>query len=283
MADAFARDSVIRRVNSEPAILFGAGRALILQLAHPHVAAGVAQHSDFQHNPFKRLQGTLEAVYTMVHGSAELADGVGRRVRWIHEFVTSPTYRANDPENLLWVHATLLDSALGCYQRLVEPLSPADVETYYKEMTAVAERFGCPRSAQPRDYAAFQAYWDEQVGSIVVTDDGRRLAADVLSPRRMPRNLHLPLKPALAIQRLVAIGTTPEPLRAQFGWGWDEGKQRRLERLHSLTLNVNSRVPRAVRVAPVHLHGRYLLHQARKHVAAHDARAAASPGASVAV
>ena len=109
----FPPGAVIRRVNEEPAILFGAGRALLLQLAHPHVAAGVDQHSDFQHNPFKRLRGTLEAVYAMVYGPRELAEGVGRRIRWVHDHVTGPGYRANDPENLLWVHATLLDSALS--------------------------------------------------------------------------------------------------------------------------------------------------------------------------
>jgi hypothetical protein len=154
---AFPPTSVIRWVNDEPAIMFGAGRALLLQLAHPHVAAGVDEHSDFQHNPLKRLQGTLEAVYSMVYGPAELADGVGRRVRWIHDFVASPAYRANDPTNLLWVHATLLDSALGCYERLVRRLSGDEVETYYQQMTVVAERFGCPRSAQPADYAAFRS------------------------------------------------------------------------------------------------------------------------------
>ena len=128
---AYPPGSVIRRVNEEPAIMFGAGRALLLQLAHPHVAAGVDEHSEFQKNPFKRLQGTLEAVYAMVYGPAWLADGVGRRVQWIHTFVTGPAYEANDPTNLLWVHATLLDSAVSCYERLVAPLSDDDREIYY--------------------------------------------------------------------------------------------------------------------------------------------------------
>ena len=77
--DHFPRGSVIRRVNIEPAIMFGAGRALLLQLAHPAVAQGVDDHSDFKGNPFKRLQGTLEATYAVVFGSDELAHGVGRR------------------------------------------------------------------------------------------------------------------------------------------------------------------------------------------------------------
>jgi uncharacterized protein (DUF2236 family) len=273
MADVFPRDSVIRRVNAEPAIMFGAGRALLLQLAHPHVAAGVDEHSDFQHNPFKRLQGTLEAVYAMVYGDEELAAGVGRRIRWVHDFVVGPAYRANDPANLLWVHATLLDSALSCYQRLVRPLPPDEVETYYEEMTAVAAAFGCPRHEQPEDYAAFQAYWDEQVHTIQVTDTARRLARDILHPR-LPLKLHVPLEPALALQRLVAVGSLPEPLRKQFGLEWNPRRQRRLDRVDILVRGATRVVPRAVRVAPVHLNGRFLLHQARKHVAQFDAKVA---------
>lgn len=273
MTDAFPRGSVIRWVNEEPAIGFGAGRALLLQLAHPHVAAGVDEHSDFQHNPFKRLLGTLEAVYSMVYGSAALADGVGRRVRWIHAFVQSPAYEANDPANLLWVHATLLDSALGCYERLVRPLSTDEVETYYQQMAVVAERFGCPRREQPADYRAFRAYWDEQVHTIEVTDVGRRLARDVVEPV-LPLKLHVPLKPLLAIQRTVAVGTLPEPIREGFGFAWDERLQARLDRLHRLARAYNRRIPRRVRVAPTHLQGRLLLSQARRHVAQFDAHMA---------
>lgn len=251
--------------------MFGAGRALLLQLAHPHVAAGVDEHSDFQHNPFKRLQGTLEAVYAMVYGSAELADGVGRRVQWIHTFVKSSAYEASDPANLLWVHATLLDSALGCYERLVRPLTDDEVETYYQEMTVVAERFGCPREHQPADYGAFRDYWDEQVRTLEVTDVGRRLARDVIDPA-LPLKLHVPLKPLLAIQRTVAVGTLPEPIRDGFRFSWDERDQSRLDRIHGLARAYNRVVPRRARVAPVHLNGRLLLAQARRHVAQFDAR-----------
>jgi uncharacterized protein (DUF2236 family) len=268
---AFAPGSVIRRVNEEPAILFGAGRALLLQLAHPHVAAGVEEHSDFQHNPLKRLQGTLEAVYTMVFGPETLADGVGRRIQWVHTFVKGPAYQANDPVNLLWVHATLLDSALSCYERLVAPLSADDRETYYQQMTEVAARFGCPRTEQPADFEEFQAYWDERVRTIEVTDTGRRLGRDIVAPR-LPYKAHVPLAPVLALQRLVAVGSLPAPIREQFGFPWDETRQRRLDRLDAIARRATRVAPRPARVAPVHLHGRWLLHQARKHVAEFDKR-----------
>lgn len=275
MPDAFPRDAIIRWVNDEPAIMFGAGRALLLQLAHPHVAAGVDEHSDFQHHPFKRLWGTLEAVYAMVYGSADLADGVGRRVQWIHEFVRSPAYQANDPENLLWVHATLLDTALDCYQRLVRPLTPAELDTYYEQMTAVAVRFGCPRERQPADFTAFRDYWDEQVATIEVTDVGRRLARDIVEPV-LPLQLHRPLAPVIAVQRLVAIGSLPEPIRNRYGFVWDEAHQRRFDRVLAAARAYNRITPRALRVAPVHLHGRYLLARARRHVAQFDAKHQAS-------
>lgn len=254
--------------------MFGSGRALLLQLAHPHVAAGVDEHSDFQHDPFKRLLGTLEAVYTMVYGTTADAAGVGRRVRWIHDFVTGPAYQANDPANLLWVHATLADSALASYERIVGPLPPEAREAYYQEMTVVAEAFGCPRSAQPATALDFQAYWDEQVRTIEVTDAARRLAADILRPE-LPFGLHWPLWPVLSIFRLVTVGTLPEPIRDRYGFRWDRREQRRLDRVLRIARVHAALVPRPLRVAPVHLNGRLvLLRRARKHIAEFDARVA---------
>ena len=259
--------------------MFGAGRALLLQLAHPHVAAGVDEHSDFQNNPFKRLQGTLEAVYTMVYGQAELADGVGRRVRWIHDFVTGPAYRANDPENLLWVHATLLDSAVSCYERLVAPLTDDERETYYQEMVEVAERFGCPRDRQPATWSDFRGYWDATVAAMEVTDAGRRLARDVIEPTHLPLNLHCVLGWPLSVQRLVSIGTLPPVLRERFGYDWTDDDERRLRAVHARARRIFRLVPKAVRVGPVHLNGRILLRQARSHVAAFDEKVAVSASA----
>ena len=274
MSGLFARDSVIRRVNQEPAIMFGSGRALLLQLAHPAVAHGVADHSDFQHNPFKRLLGTLEATYAVVMGSTELAQGVGGRIARIHDYVTGPTYRANDVENLLWVHATLMDSALTCYERLVRPLSPTDAETYYEEMAVVATVFGCPRDAQPATLADFRAWFDDQVRTIEVTDTGRQLAADIVRPP-LPLPLRVGFAPAVAVHRLVAIGTTPEPLRAQLGFDWDDARQRRLERVEKVARTSFRITPRPLRLAPGWVAGRGLLWLAARHV-----RAAARRGGS---
>ncbi len=279
MPDHFPRGSVIRRVNLEPAILFGAGRALLLQLAHEAVARGVEDHSDFKGNPFKRLQGTLEATYAVVYGPAELARGVGQRIQWIHGFVAGPAYRANDPANLLWVHATLVDTALRCHDELVAPLSDVDRETYYQEMKRVAAVFGCPLSAQPETYEDFQRYVADTVASLEITPIGRELMELILEPT-LPLGLHVPLEPLLSLQRSYTLGFLPASIRDQLGVPWDAAQQARYERLQRRLRRVLSSVPRPLRTAGPRLNGVHLLWLARRHVRRFEAERASSARSS---
>jgi uncharacterized protein (DUF2236 family) len=261
----FPEGSVIRRVNIEPAIMFGAGRALLLQIAHPAVAQGVQDHSDFKQNPFKRLQGTLEATYAVVFGSSELADGVGRRIQHIHEYVTGPGYSANDPSNLLWVHATLMDTALRCYEELVEPLSAEDAETYYQEMKQVALAFGVGIEHQPETLADFRRYVASTVDEMAVTPVGRDLAGFILEPR-LPLRLDVPFTPLLRLQRLFTLGSLPGPVRQQLGVPWDAGDQARYERARHRVRRVFRATPRPVRTAANRAGGPLLLWMAQRHV-----------------
>ena len=261
----FARDSVIRRVNIEPAIGLGAGRALLLQLAHPIVAQGVQDHSEFKRNPFKRLQGTLEATYAVVFGSDELARGVGRRIQWVHEHVTGPGYRAGDPENLMWVHATLMDTALGCYTEFVGPLSDADAETYYREMMLVGEVFGLPLAAQPQSLAEFRAYFADTVAGLAVSDIGRDLGQFIVDPI-LPFRLDVITRPAIRVHRLLSVGRLPGDLRQQFHFTWTERDQTRLSRVTSLARTTFRALPKTVRTAGTRVSGRYLLAVAGRHV-----------------
>lgn len=269
--DRFAPASVIRRVNAEPAVAFGAGRALLLQLAHPAVAQGVQDHSEFKKNPFKRLQGTLEAVAGVVFGSRELGDGIGRRVRRVHEYVVGTGYTALEPANLLWVHATLCDTALRCYEDLVEPLSVADRETYYREMTEVAEVFGCPRSAQPATYEAFAAWFDATVASMQVTDVGRDLAQFIVDPT-LPLRLDVPMKPLLRLQRLYTLGSLPPRLRTELGFTWSASDQARYDRAQARVRRVMRAMPAPVRTAGTRVNNVYLLWLAERHVREFDAK-----------
>src|SRR5437588_7543596 len=158
MSSLFAEDAVIRRVTREGALILGGGRALLMQLAHPAVAQGVAEHSGFESDPMARLRGTLEATFTIVFGTDEAAARTAAGVRAVHDHVTGPGYQANDPALLCWVNATLTDTALRVYRNLIGPLSDADAERYYEQSTRLAEVLGCPRDEQPADLAEFRAY-----------------------------------------------------------------------------------------------------------------------------
>ena len=185
----------------------------MLQLAHEAVAQGVEDHSDFKGNPFKRLLGTLEAMYAMVLGSEELAAGVGRRIQWIHDFIVGPTYQANDPANLLWVHATLADTALALLRavrraadrRRARDLLPGDDR----------DRGGLrlpARGTSPPPTPTSGPTWTTSWPTIDVTA-GRQGAGRVHPRPVLPLGLHVPLAPLLRQQRRTTLGSLPPRLR----------------------------------------------------------------------
>jgi uncharacterized protein (DUF2236 family) len=263
--ELFAKDAIVRRINAEPAIVLGAGRALLLQIAHPAVAQGVADHSDFRTDPFGRLLGTMEALNAVVFGSEELALAIGRRVQQIHEHVVGPTYRADDIDSLVWVHATLCDSALDARRRFVGPIDDDDIVTYYEQMKLVARMFGVPPAALPPAWRDFRAYFDEMVATLAVTDVGRRLAADIVQPP-LPLMLQLGLLPLTLLHRLVAIGSTPEPVRSRLGLRWTAPQRRALESIETACRAACTATPRRIRVAPTAVGSELLLRQAKRHM-----------------
>lgn len=212
----FERNDVIRRVDGEAVLLLGGPRAVLMQLAHPSVAAGVADHSDFESDTFGRLRRTLEVTTTVVFGTEEEARTACAALTAVHERVTGPGYRANDPELLLWVHATLVDTALRVHRRFLGPLPTDDEERYYRQSMRLAEAFGVPLEQQPPDFQAFRAYVRTMVGSLEVTDTARDVAHSVLHPP-----IPLVAEPLAEVARQVTIGLLPAPLRRQYGYTWD--------------------------------------------------------------
>jgi uncharacterized protein (DUF2236 family) len=128
----YSEDSITRRVNRENVLLLGGGRALLMQLAHPLVAQGVDEHSDFRSHPIRRLRRTIRMTMAMVFGDHDTAMSAARSVNRAHAAVRGPEYEALDPDLLLWVHATLVDSALVTYETFVKRLSVVDRETFYQ-------------------------------------------------------------------------------------------------------------------------------------------------------
>ena len=193
-AGFFDPESPIRRVHREGVLLLGGGRALLLQVAHPLVAAGVAEHSNFRSDPFGRLRRTLDAMLAIVFAEREVALAWVNRVRGTHNsvkgrlqeragpFPPGTLYDANDPDLLLWVHATLVDTALFLYQAFFGRLDSKDLTSYYKDSRVIASLLGVPESKIPPTHQDFEAYMGGMLESdtLTVTETARELAAAVL-------------------------------------------------------------------------------------------------------
>ncbi|GGV35040.1 hypothetical protein GCM10010182_68780 [Actinomadura cremea] len=238
LAARLADRDVLRVLGAEPIVGLGAGRALLMQLAHPGVARGVAEHSDFAHRPLARLFGTLDFLLIVSFGTPEEVARIAAKVRGIHTVVRGDGYSGNDPGLQLWVNATLIDSALYLHERLGRRGRPGPdlAEEYYRQARIVAEVLGCPLEDQPPDLASFRAYMDGMLASLEVDDNARAVAEAVLHPRRLRA-----LGPGLAVFRAVTAALLPEPLREQYGLPWD-ARHRRLAALVLATAALGHRV-----------------------------------------
>jgi uncharacterized protein (DUF2236 family) len=230
----YGPDSMMWRINRE-AVLLGAGpAALLLQIAHPLVAEGVAHHSTFEQDPFKRLHGTIRTTMDLVFGDGSAAERAVKRLNTVHAGVRGDVrdpdatrvawaYRALDPELLLWVQATLIVTSVRAYVRWVAPLSAGEKEQFWQEARRVGVRLGIPLSLSPTDWPALADYWRRMLaedGPIHATPTARRMAPLIVRPP-------LPLVPGVAVDLLAVPGLAllPGRLRAEFGIPWDNRRE----------------------------------------------------------
>jgi uncharacterized protein (DUF2236 family) len=239
----FRPESVIRRVGNSPLVpLLGGGPAVLLQVAHPLVAAGVVYHSDYKNDLWRRLLRTLRALYLIVYGSKEEAESAGEAVRAVHVHVRGMTrerlgpfpagtpYSASDPDLMLWVHATLVEASLAAYRGFLGRLAADEEEAYYGEMALVARLFGLPAATVPANLADFRDYLDAQLAGpeICVTAPAREVAAVILEAP-----LPVPLRVLVPTHRLATAALLPARLREEYGLRWS--------RAHALPLALAAR------------------------------------------
>ena len=222
----YGPDSEAWRLNREAMILLGAGpRALLLQIAHPSVAAGVADHSYFRSDPWRRLSGTLRSYLTVVYGSSGAARAEIRRLNAFHRGITGPGYAARDPELSLWVHATMVDSTIAVADAWLEPLSAARREAFYAETRPIGRAYGVPEDRLPADIASFEQYMAAMLapaGPVRVSATARDLAVDVLRPPLAPLAPWLGWVPrgAYAWTLWPSVGLLPASVREDYGLSW---------------------------------------------------------------
>ena len=253
----FQPESTIWRVDREMVLLLGGGRALLMQLAHPKVAEGVADHSRFREDPMGRLYQTMSTMWSIVFDEVPEAQVSLQRVRQVHRQVqgalkqgdvlpVGTPYCAQDPALLLWVHATLIDSALLTYELFVGPLSGQEKSQYYDETKRLAHLLGVPESRIPDSLEAFDDYMREMIDSdaISVGATARALAGEILRPKPWI------LKMAAPVSALITIGLLPEKLRHQYRLKWSHRKEKMLKLLATSLRTTLPFVPALFRVVP---------------------------------
>ena len=233
----FGPGSMTWRVNSQGILLFGGGTALILQVAHPLVAAGVSQHSDYREDPWGRLYRTLDVTTRIVFGSKSESEEAAAGLRQTHArvrgestegggpFPAGTHYDARMPNLAMWVHATLVRTSLEVYQLYVEPLTIEEQRRYYEEQKLLGERFGVPVERQPATYADFNDYFAEMLRTEVAVTDALRDVVDATLHPPLPR-IAAPVVQAL---NLATVGLLPASLRTELGLPWGRNRARMFE------------------------------------------------------
>jgi uncharacterized protein (DUF2236 family) len=225
----FGPGSAMWRIHSRAVLGLGIGRALLLELAHPWVAQAVSDHSVFRAHGRERFFGTIGAAELLIFGSRRQSDGMAAHIRDIHTRVngvlTEDTgrwargtrYSAEDPDALLWVLVTLVDTAILMYDWTFEPLDDRTVEAYLSEAERLGMMLGVREGAVPRSREALDEYIRSAIGdgTIAVSDLARSAAHDLANPSWPLRSRALSW-PYRAASRAVAMSTIPDALRSQY-------------------------------------------------------------------
>lgn len=246
-----------------------AGYALLLQVAHPTVGAGVAEHSNFREDPWGRLLRTLDFTNGLIYTDPHTAAGVGRTVREMHKRIKGVKpdgthYHALEPEAYAWVHATLYDAILRAHGRFGRPFTPAQADRFYVEWIGLGRLLGVRERDLPRTRAAFGPYFDTMVRERL---EPNQTVYDVLDSLAKPTTPPLPQalqgafrvgsRPLARGVRLATIGLLPPVLASRLGLSLTRGQQVELRALGALSRSATPLMPGGLRnVGPAYLRWR---------------------------
>jgi len=254
--------TVAWKLQKEIVLLLAWSPAILLQLAHPLVAQGVADHSSFHTERWgrtRRLYRTLDAMLGLCFGTEREALAVAARINAIHDrvqgqlretasiFPAGTSYSAHDPALLAWVHATLLAMNLRVYELFVAPLCAEDKDRYCAEASAIEGLLGIPKGRLPRTFGELQRYMEGKLvtGEILVTDTARTLARMIVYPT-VPRVA----EPAFGLMRLVTLGVLLPRIRESYGFAWSSRNEAMLRLSAGLVRGLLPLTPSLVRYWP---------------------------------
>ena len=253
--------AVARKINREIVVVIGWGRAILLQLAHPLIAAAVSDGSRFHTGAggyVRRAHQTISAMLDLTFGTPAQAQRIVDRINGIHDhvngqlsaatgiFAAGTPYSARDGRLIVWVHATLVESLILTYEQLIGPLTAQEKDDYAADSAWLARELGAPGDIVPTDAAGVAAFMREMRarGEICVGDDARRMAEALLSPKIMLA------APAFWVSGLITIGMLPDDLRRAYGFAWDDRRTRRFHQATALVRGTRRLLPSMCREWP---------------------------------
>jgi uncharacterized protein (DUF2236 family) len=249
MAERTAEPKGLADLGGEWIMTLGGGCAILLQLAHPSVGRGVAEHSDFASRPYDRLVRTLTYVTAVACGTADDVRAVHRAVGRAHAPVRGPAdgtlgaYTAFDPELQLWVTATLYWTAVRVHERVFGALDAASADRFYREFAAIGTSLQLRADAWPATRPDFARYWDDALSRLTVLPAAREAC------RRLLRAEHAPLwmRAAMPFARLATVGFLPVELRAPYRLVLTTRNRRRFDRMMRVIAAIYPRLPLSAR------------------------------------
>ena len=260
----FGPGSMFWEVNKYSVTFFGAGRAALLQLAHPWVANAIVQHSKTVSDPWGRFRRTFTNVFTMTYGSVDQLLRCCIAVHNIHRamtgtiatgagaFAKGSAYQANDAGAMIWVHATLWETSVKMYELFIRELSPAEKEQYYQESKLFAFCFGIAEELLPPAWDDFLAYNEAMWASdqLTVGPEAREIA-------RFLFDFNPALRPVLDHYRVLTSMVMPVRLREQFGLPpANERSMAAFRRTTGLIRRVHPWLPRRLAYLPAYVEAR---------------------------
>ncbi len=247
----FGPKSAMWLVMREMAAPFGAIGAVLLQVAHPAIAAAGAHGSRFQGDFRGRTQRTFNAMYEIIFGDLDSAMKTIERIHHIHARVkgeakdgSGQRYSGTDPDLLFWVLATLIDSSVKMYDLVIRPLSSRDREDYYQDMKTFGVAMGIPPGFMPEDWTAFETYFEGMVNGekLRIGPTGRRIA-DFIRHSAAAK---------YTSTAALAAGLMPPRWREAYGLPWGKWDVFRFERTIAAMRFAIHRMPLSMRFCPAY-------------------------------
>jgi uncharacterized protein (DUF2236 family) len=243
--------------------------AILLQVAHPTVGAGVSEHSEFRADPWGRLLRTLDYSYTMAYGGPDAAAAMGARIREMHRRIKGirhggERYHALEPEAYAWVHATLAHSIVAGHSLLGRPMPSSEIHRFYDEWRRLGRLIGVGERDLPEGWGGFGDYFRqmcvERLQRTSAVEEVLEAIADPVGPPvpliRGPawRLLRIP---AVRQIGLVTGGLLGPDLRVRLGLPWSRVRDRELRILAAVSRAATPLLPPVARnVGPSYLRWR---------------------------